>query len=93
MASQRNQGTVASGSSTVQQVVDFIERKIRSQEFRSGDRVPTESELCALLWRQPHLCPRGHQDFGIHDLSPGAAWRRHLYLQSQGHHLLHRMEV
>ena len=49
MATQRNQGTVASGSSTVQQVVDFIERKIRSQEFRSGDRVPTESELCALL--------------------------------------------
>ena len=50
MATQRNQGTVASGSSTVQQVVDFIERKIRSQEFRSGDRVPTESELCAVSY-------------------------------------------
>ncbi len=35
--------------STVQKVVSFIEQKICTQELRSGDKIPTETELCSLL--------------------------------------------
>lgn len=41
--------TPSATSSTVQQVVDYIEQKIRTQALRAGDRIPTESELCSLL--------------------------------------------
>jgi len=38
-----------SDNSTVDQVVEYIEDKIRGQELRSGDRIPAEGELCEIL--------------------------------------------
>ena len=48
MSIQKEEISVSSAS-TVQKVVSYIEQRICAQELCPGDRIPTETELCALL--------------------------------------------
>ena len=45
----RKEEISVSSASTVQKVVSYIEQRICAQELCPGDRIPTETELCALL--------------------------------------------